>query len=157
MNCLSPRNRLLLAAAVLFFSLFAAHTEARAVWRAAGDVKSVTRQADGVVLTLTSGARVAVTFRDLEVVRVRFAPRGAFGRDFSYAVESKDRKTVKAEISETRDALKISSLDGTSVVVRRRPFLVTVYDPAGRVVVEDDPARPTSFDPETGAVEATKR
>src|SRR5688500_11644996 len=111
------RNNLLAAAAAVFFCLFAAHTEARAVWRAAGDVKSVTRQADGVVLTLTSGARVAVTFRDLEVVRVRFAPRGAFGRDFSYAVVSKDRTTVKAVISETRDAFMFSSCDGSMYVI----------------------------------------
>ena len=147
------RNRLILVA--LF--LFVAHGEALGAWRSAGDVKSVARQTDGVVLTLTSGARIAVTFRDLEVVRVRFAPRGEFGRDFSYAVESKDRKTVRAEINETRDAVRVSSLNGTTVVIQRRPFLVNVLDNQGRVVVADDPARPTSFDLETGAVEASKR
>jgi len=130
--------------------------EARAAWRAVGDVQSVERRPDGVVLTLTSGARAAVTFHDLEVIRVRLAPRGAFGRDFSYAVEPKDRKTVAAKISETRDEISLSSLDGTTVVIRRRPFLITVRDPRGRTIVEDDPARPHAFDPETGEVEATK-
>jgi alpha-glucosidase len=153
---LSPRKTLILAA-VSIFCLCAARSDARAVWRAAGDVKSVARQADGVVLTLTSGARVSVTFHDLETVRVRFAPRGTFERDFSYAVEPKDRKTVRAEIAETREAIRVSSLNGTAVVVNRRPFLVNVLDGGGRVVVADDPARPTSFDPETGAVEASKR
>lgn len=147
----------LLLAAVVILSNFSAHSEALGAWRGAGDVRSVTRQADGVVLTLTSGARVAATFHDIEVVRVRFAPRGAFGRDFSYAVESKDRKTVKADIAETREAIRVSSLNGTTVVIQRRPFLVSVLDHEGRVVVEDDPARPTSFDPETGAVETSKR
>src|ERR1044071_7010562 len=90
-------------------------TEARAAWRAAGDVKTVERQTDGVVLTLTSGARVAVTFRDIETVRVRLAPSGAFERDLSYAVENKDRKTVAAKVAETRDEIRISSLDGTTV------------------------------------------
>ncbi|MBC7932061.1 MAG: glycoside hydrolase family 31 protein [Rubrivivax sp.] len=150
------RDRLFLLLAAFVF-LFASADVARATWRAAGDVKTVTRQTDGVVLVLTSGARVAVTFRDLETVRVRLAPRGTFERDFSYAVESKDRKTVKATITETRDAITISSLNGASVRVQRRPFLVTVFDDAGKLVVEDDPARPASFDLETGAVETSKK
>src|SRR5215213_10395763 len=151
------RAHLLLAALAAAFLLCAAPQGARAAWRAVGDVRAVARQADGVVLTLTSGARVSVTFRDIETVRVRLAPSGVFERDFSYAVESKDRKTVAAKITETRDEIRISSLGGTTVVVRRRPFLVTVLDPEGRTVVEDDPARPHSFDPDTGAVECSKR
>ncbi|HVF43638.1 MAG TPA: glycoside hydrolase family 31 protein [Pyrinomonadaceae bacterium] len=130
---------------------------ARASWREAGDVRSVERRTDGVVLTLTSGARVAVTFRDLETVRVRLAPTGTFERDFSYAVESKDRKTVRASITETRDGVRISSLDGATAVIKRSPFLVTVLDDGGGVVVEDDPARPAAFDPSTGAVECSKK
>jgi alpha-glucosidase len=144
--------------ATLFLVLLCllAPSAAQAAWRAAGDVKVVERRADGVVLTLTSGARAAVTFHDLEVVRVRLAHGGALGRDFSYAVESKDRKTVAAKITEGAEEIRISSLDGTTVVIKRRPFLVTVLDSLGRVVVEDDPARPHSFDPETGEVEAAK-
>jgi alpha-glucosidase len=155
---LAPRGaHLLLAALAAALLLCAAPSGARAAWRAAGDVRAVTRQADGVVLTLTSGARVAVTFSDIETVRVRLAPKGTFERDFSYAVEPKDRKTVAATVNETRDEVRISSLNGTTVVVKRRPFLVTVLDPDGRVVVEDDPARPHSFDPDTGAVECSKK
>ncbi|MDT7807839.1 MAG: alpha-glucosidase [Acidobacteriota bacterium] len=130
---------------------------ARAAWRAAGDVKSVERRMDGVVLTLTSGARVAVTFSELETVRVRLAPRGTLERDFSYAVEPKERQAVKAVVTETREEIRVSSPNGASVRIRRRPFLVTVLDDAGRVVVEDDPARPASFDSETGAVETSKK
>lgn len=141
----------------LFVFLFVSATTVSATWRAAGDEKTITRQTNGVVLLLTSGARVAVTFEDLETVRVRLAPRGAFERDFSYAVESKDRKTVKATITETRDEIRIASLNGASARIQRRPFLITVFDQAGRIVVEDDPVRPASFDLETGAVETSKR
>ena len=137
------------------FALCLLVPQARAAWRPAGDVKTVTRQTDGVVLTLTSGARVAVTFRDIETVRVRLAPSGAFGRDLSYAVESKDRKTVAARTAEAGNEIRISSLNGTTVVVRRRPFLVSVLDARGLTVVEADPAKGTSFDPETGAVETS--
>ncbi|HEV7889714.1 MAG TPA: TIM-barrel domain-containing protein [Pyrinomonadaceae bacterium] len=146
-----------LAVAATLLCLVLLPSPARAAWRAAGDVRAVARQTDGVVVTLTSGASVAVTFRDLETVRVRLAPSGTFERDFSYAVESKDRKTVKAAITETRDEIRISSLDGATVVIKRRPFLVTVLDDAGRVVVEDDPARPVAFDTATGAVECSKK
>ncbi|HEX8559559.1 MAG TPA: TIM-barrel domain-containing protein [Pyrinomonadaceae bacterium] len=151
------RSLLPAALAAAFLLCAAAPEEARAAWRAAGDVRAVERRPEGVVLALTSGARVAVTFQDLEAVRVRLAPAGAFGRDFSYAVEPKDRKTVAAEVTESADEIRISSLNGTTIVVRRRPFLVTVLDAGGRVVVEDDPARPPSFDPDTGAVECSKR
>jgi alpha-glucosidase len=144
-----------LAFAAFTFCLLLPGGEARAAWRAAGDVKTVARQTDGVVVTLTSGARVAVTFRDIETVRVRLAPSGAFERDLSYAVESKDRKTVAAKTTETRDEIRISSLAGTTILIKRRPFLVSVLDAAGRAVVEADPARPAAFDPDTGAVETS--
>lgn len=150
---MSHTHRTFALLAALTFCLLG--TEARAAWRAAGDVRTVTRQTDGVVLTLTSGARVAVTFRDLETVRVRLAPSGTFERDLSYAVESKDRKTVAAKVTETRDEIRISSLNGTTIVVKRRPFLVSVIDAQGHTVVEADPARPASFDPDTGAVETS--
>ncbi|HEX8351432.1 MAG TPA: TIM-barrel domain-containing protein [Pyrinomonadaceae bacterium] len=151
------RAHLLLGALAATLLLCAAPREARASWRAAGDVRAVERRADGVVLTLTSGARVAVTFSDIETVRVRLAPKGTFERDLSYAVEPKDRKTVAATVKITNDEIRVSSLNGTTAVVQHRPFLVTVLDPDGRVVVEDDPARPHSFDPDTGAVECSKR
>ncbi|HZH89010.1 MAG TPA: glycoside hydrolase family 31 protein [Pyrinomonadaceae bacterium] len=146
-----------LAFALLFVSGFAS-VETRAAWRAAGDVSAVAHETNGVTLTLTSGARVAVTFFDLDVVRVRAAPRGAFERDFSYAVWSRDRKTVAALIKETREMIEITTrVEGAKIVIRRRPFTVTVLDARGNVVVEDDAARPISFDTENGAIEASKR
>lgn len=154
MNLPLQRRRVLVLG--LFCLALLAH-EARAAWRAAGDVRSVERRADGVVLTLTSGARVAVTFADTQTVRVRLAPSGQFERDFSYAVEQKERKAPAASVSETRDEVRVSSQGGATIVIRRRPFLITVLDEAGRVVVEDDPARQTSFDAETGAVECSKK
>ncbi|HEX3558887.1 MAG TPA: glycoside hydrolase family 31 protein [Pyrinomonadaceae bacterium] len=147
--------------------LFTSAQAARAAWRAAGDVKSVSRQADGVVLTLTSGARVAVTFVTPEVVRVRFAPGGTFERDFSYAVEPKERTTQRVVVREYNapksgfeagsDSIGLTVFGGANVTIRRHPFLITVTDDEGHTVVEDDPARQTVFDPETGAVECSKK
>src|SRR5436190_5977047 len=146
---LRPGRALLLPTLVAFLLLFA--PGARAAWRAVGDVKSFERTRGGVVLVLTSGARVSVAYIGKEVVRVRLAPRGTFERDFSYAVEPTDGETALATVAEARDEIRISSAGGPTVVIRRRPFLVTVLDDDGRTVVEDDPARPPSFDTETGA------
>ncbi|HZH32966.1 MAG TPA: TIM-barrel domain-containing protein [Pyrinomonadaceae bacterium] len=155
---LSPRVRLRAVACALLFAFTVAANEARAAWRAAGDVVAVTREANGVTLTLTSGARVRVTFFDLDVVRVRAAPRGAFERDYSYATWARDRKTVAAVVRETPDTIEIRTrVEGARIVIRRRPFTVTVLDARGNVVVADDAARPFSFDTENGAIEASKR
>ncbi|HEX8069153.1 MAG TPA: TIM-barrel domain-containing protein [Pyrinomonadaceae bacterium] len=155
MRSLLIRRRVACAAALLC-CLF---VPAAGAWRGAGHVVAVARQTDGVVLTLSSGARVAVTLHDLQVARVRLAPTGTFARDFSYAVESRDRKTVAAVVRETAGALEITTRDvpGARIRVNRRPFLISVYDAAGNLVVEDDPTRPVSFDLADGAVEATKR
>jgi alpha-glucosidase len=158
---------LLLASTAALFLVLASAQAARASWRAAGDVKAVERRADGVVLTLTSGARVAVTFVTPEVVRVRLAPSGAFERDFSYAVEPKERAAQRVIVREFRapksgfeagsDSIGLTVFGGASVVIRRHPFLITVADDQGHTVVEDDRARQTSFDPDTGAVECSKK
>ncbi|HYG12242.1 MAG TPA: TIM-barrel domain-containing protein, partial [Pyrinomonadaceae bacterium] len=155
---LTTRGSVRAFACALLFALTIAASDARAAWRAAGDVTSVAREANGVTLTLSSGARVAVTFFDLDVVRVRAAPRGVFERDYSYATWPRDRKTVVALIRETREAIEITTRgEGAKIIVRRRPFTVTVLDARGNVVVEDDAARPVSFDLENGAIEASKR
>ncbi len=131
--------------------------ETDAAWRTAGDVSAVARQTGGVLLSLTSGAQASITFVTPEVARVRFAPRAAFERDLSYAVEAKERAPAPVEVRETETTIEITAAGGARVSVQRRPFLVTVRDAAGRIVVEDDPARPASFDAETGAIEASKR
>ncbi|PYS84635.1 MAG: hypothetical protein DMF67_04565 [Acidobacteria bacterium] len=153
---------LLLPTLAALLLLLASAQAARAAWRAAGDVKSVARQVDGVVLTLTSGARVAVTFVGAEVVRVRLAPRGEFERDFSYAVEEKAQVTTESvgpvSVREAAGVIEVRRAGiGATVRITRRPFLVAVLDDAGRIVVEDDPARQTVFDTETGAVETSKK
>jgi alpha-glucosidase len=155
---LTARRRLRAVTFALLCAFTVGAGDARAAWRGAGDVSAVAHETNGVTLTLSSGARVAVTFFDLDVVRVRLAPRGVFERDFSYAVWSRDRKTVAALIRETRDDVEIKTrVEGPKIVIRRRPFTVTVFDARGNVVVADDAARPVSFDPENGAIEASKR
>ncbi|HVF51754.1 MAG TPA: TIM-barrel domain-containing protein [Pyrinomonadaceae bacterium] len=157
MNADSGGRRRFVALAFVLVCIWS--NDARAAWRAAGNVVAVTRQTNGVTLTLSSGARAVVTFQDLNVARVRLSPRGVFERDFSYAVAPMDRKTVAAVVREAgRDAIEITTqVAGPKIVINRRPFLVSVYDARGELVVADDPKRPAAFDLETGAVESSKR
>ena len=164
-NRVHSGRRLGVAAGLLLLLYCWPAQPARAAWRTVGNVVAVARRADGVVLTLSSGARVAVTLHDLQVVRVRLAPRGTFERDFSYAVELRDRNTVDTSVhvdalvrAGGRDTIEITpKVPGAKIVIQRRPFLVSIYDAAGQLVVADDAARPASFDPDNGAVEAAKR
>ena len=150
------RFKLLPLLLALFF-LITLSFEAHAEWRTAGDVRSIERQVSGATLSLTSGARVSITFITPDVVRVRLTPRGTFERDWSYAVEGEKRKEVAAVVTESNETIRIAGPAGASVLVRRRPFSVTIVDAQGRVVVEDERARPASFDLETGAIEASMR
>ena len=150
------RFRLLSIAFLLFGVCVPA---SRAAWRAAGNVVATERRTDGVLLTLSSGAKAYVTFHDLDVVRVRLAPSGRFERDFSYAVDtSRDRKTVAAVVRETRDAVMIAThTSGPEVIIGRSPFHLTMLDGRGRSLLVDDPLRPTMIEAEGGGVETTKK
>ncbi len=133
--------------------------EARAAWRALGDVKNVERGRYAAQFVLTDGARVSVSFVTPDVARVRVNSRGKFEPDVSYALEAKERQGVVTTIRETTDAIEILSGDASRpamrVVVKRRPFSVTIYDANNNVVCADDASRGVMFDDVTGAFEAT--
>jgi len=157
-TCRTHRWLAITIALVILCGFAPGQYEVYAAWRAAGNVVAVARETNGVVLTLSSGARVGITFFDLDVVRVRLAPRGVFERDYSYAMWSRDRKSVAAVVKESRATIEITTrVEGPKIIIRRRPFALTVLDARGNVVVEDDAARPVSFDLENGAIEASKR
>src|SRR5215211_3017083 len=84
----------------LIFLLFI--VQAKAVWQIIGDVTRVSQtKANGVVLDTSSRAKVSVEFFDLNVVRIRVTPNGAFERDFSYAIDySRDRKKPSVKVSQ---------------------------------------------------------
>src|SRR5205085_11652512 len=136
--------------------LFGVSLPAVAAWRTAGDVVTYLTRPNGVHLILSSGALVDVTLDELNVVRVRLAPRGRFERDQSYAVEANERKAVPVFV---RDIGRLAAIEitakaagGAKVVIQRKPFLVRVYDASGQMVVEDDAARPVMFDQTGGAL-----
>lgn len=156
---MSLRNSLLFCSRVaLAIALCVCASAVRASsWRTAGDVKSFKQEIEGATVTLTSGAVARITIVAPDVVRVRIAPKGQFERDHSYAVERVYPALSTAVTRELNHAIEISVRQGVRILVNRSPFFITVYDPDGRIVVEDDRARPVSFDPDTGAIEVSKR
>jgi alpha-glucosidase len=137
--------------------LAAAALPAAAALRTLGAVEQVTTSRDSVTLSTAGGAKLRIGFVTPDVVRVRMNPRGDFDRDFSYAIDGAVPR-ADAVIADTDDQLELRSANGSRVVIRKRPEpAITVYDAAGRVVVADDPARPTAFDPVDGAIQTFKR
>jgi alpha-glucosidase len=130
---------------------------AAAAPRSVGAVMQVQRFDDGLDLRLSSGARARIGFVTPDVVRVRISPNASFGPDASYAIEGTPPR-AKAGLTDSGAVLELRSATGTRVVVRKSPELaISVYDGAGRLVVADDPARPTAFDAQEGSFETSKR
>lgn len=141
---------------IVFLILFP--TQTKAAWQTVGNAATHTKIANGIVLNTTSGAKVEITFFTPEVVRVRLAAKGILERSSSYAIDtSVDRHTPIANVKETRSTIEISNPIGTKVVIKKLNCLISVYDANGNLVVEDDAARPLSFNKENGAAETSKK
>ncbi|WP_257385638.1 glycoside hydrolase family 31 protein [Tahibacter caeni] len=139
----------------LLFGLLAAPLPA--AWQNVGAVRELHRDGDAATLILHSGAAMSFAFVSPDVVRVRLAPDGRFGRDFSYALSAPAPRTA-LQVDERGDAVELRSAgaQGARVVVRRQPALsFEVLDANGRPVLASDPQRPPAFDRDTGAVEFT--
>lgn len=151
------RTKAVLAWAGLACCLAAAGP-ARAAWETVGAATSATRAGGTVTFATASGARVAVSFVTPDVVRVRMAPKGEFGRDFSYALVGGAPAQAAFEFNDAAERSELQAPGGARVVVQKRPALnVAVYDAQNRLVTADDPDRPMALDPATGAVEASKQ
>ncbi len=151
------RSKMMLALAAVAASMLAA-APARAAWETVGAVTSAARSGDTVTFATASGAQVAVSFVTPDVVRVRMSPKGAFGRDFSYALVGSAPARATFEFDDSAERGELRTPGGARVVVQKRPVLtLTVYDAQNRLVTADDPARPMALDPANGAIEASKQ
>jgi alpha-glucosidase len=134
---------------------------AHAAWAGVGAIAQVQRSERSVELVATSGAHMRVSFLGPDVLRIRMSPSGVFERDFSYAIE---RAPVAAKLSliENRAtgtlSVRCDCANSARAEITLQPsLLLSVFDADDRLVVADDPARPTSLDAATGAVETSKR
>jgi alpha-glucosidase len=112
-------------------------------WQHLDAVQRVEKRNDGVQLT-AGRAKVRITAFREGVFRVRVAPQGTFGRDFSWAViQSPDRVAVRIEDLSNEVHLAVA---GATVIVKKSPLLISFADASGRAFLEDEPNLPMAWD-----------
>jgi alpha-glucosidase len=131
----------LLACLLVVFVWFPA--TAGAQWASLGDMPRPTQSGATVTFRNAQGV-VAVTAVAADIIRVRFSPGPALGRDHSYAVVGHDLGAPGAavEIHADQTVLRTSRL---VVTMKHRPFRVAVADVSGTLIDQDDPARGIAF------------
>ena len=127
---------------------------ALAAWQTLGKVEHVQPADDALVLTTASGAALRISFVSADVVRIRMSPKGTFGDDFSYAVETNraaNEIKVRDEGRSWSCAVPAGSASGYAAATDPE-----IHDADGTLLT-DDPARPMAFDTTTGAIDLEAR
>jgi alpha-glucosidase len=114
-------------------------TTVTAQWRHLGDLKSCEQKGSAVELRCGE-ARVRLEATREHVTRVRLAPSGQFGRDFSWAMQDLKPTAGVGITSENDDRVEIKS-GALKIVVQKRPCRLTIQDAEGRTLIKDDLAR----------------
>jgi alpha-glucosidase len=122
-------------AAVGFLLLLPVSSAAQ--WASIGDMPAPRRDASSLTFQNAQGI-VSVAAVAPDIVRVRFSPSKAFGRDQSYAIVNRElgdpRATVKSGTSQSQIVTP-----ALTVTVRHRPFRVSIADASGNDLDADDP------------------
>lgn len=111
-------------------------------WQSLGRVRPSEHDERAVVLR-GDHALVSVTAISPEVVRVRFAPRAAFGRDHSYAVVNRALGDPHATVT-LGDEESTLSTSALRVTIAQDPFRIRFTTRDGQLLDEDDPERGTA-------------
>src|SRR5688572_28756896 len=108
-------------------------------WSSLGAMPAPRRAGNALVIRNAQGT-VSLAALSADIVRVRFSPTQAFGRDHSYAVIKTDLGDPGAtfEIGAAASTIATASL---KVTVRHDPFRIAFADAAGVSLDEDDPER----------------
>ncbi len=116
---------------------------ADAQWASIGSMPRPTRTGDTLTFRNKQGT-IAVTAVAPDIIRVRFAPKPALGRDHSYAVVGHDLGApgTAVEIGASRSVMRTSRL---VVTMAHNPFRLSVADTAGTVLDVDDPEQGMAF------------
>jgi alpha-glucosidase len=112
-------------------------------WASLGDMPRPTQSGNTVTFKNAQGV-VAVTAIAPDIIRVRFAPGNALGRDHSWAVVGHDLGAPDAKIQVAGDRTTLST-PRLVVTLTHRPFRVSIADTSGTVIDADDKARGIAF------------
>jgi len=136
---LRPRRRLLVTALLCL----AAAPSARAGWTTLEAMPAPRRDPSALVFQNAQGT-VAVSVAAPQVVRVRFAPGPALGRDHSWAILAPPPGDPAATL-EAGAASSVIRTGALRVTVTHSPFRVAFASADGQSLDEDAPARGTAF------------
>jgi alpha-glucosidase len=119
-----------------------------AQWRSLGDVSAVQNLSNGVELS-AGAARVRVNAWSPNVIRVRYAPQGSFPADHSFAVvPDAFPDGAKAQIKDSTEAVIVDT-GSVQAKIFKSPLRVAFLDASGKVISEDRPNYPVSFNGES--------
>src|SRR5262245_60054779 len=112
---------------------------AQAGWNSLGAMPAPQREGDGLLFRNAQGV-VLVRAVAPDILRVRFSPAQAFGRDHSYAVVGRDLGAPGATVEVGSDQSTLATVS-LKVTIRHDPFRISVSDAEGNLLDEDDPDR----------------
>ncbi len=121
-----------------------AASPALAEWRSIGDVASVRRETNRVMLDCRA-ALVEVRVLAADLIRVRMTPGRVWGPDESWAVIKTDWPRVALDISETPEFVRLTTSE-LVVEIARSPCRLTFRDREGRIINRDDPGKGMAWD-----------
>jgi alpha-glucosidase len=116
---------------------------ARAGWASLGTMPAPERQGNTLLFRNAQGV-LAVSVLAKDIVRVRFSPTPAFGRDHSYAVVNRDFGEPGASFQVAGDRTTITT-GALRVTVRHDPLRIAFASAAGESLDEDDEERGIAF------------
>jgi len=116
----------------------------QAQWQPLGNVSGVQTLSNGVELTVGEG-RLRITALSPNVVRLRYAARGTFPEDQSFAVVPNPfPESAKIDVKDGNDATLLDT--GTlQLRIEKSPLRVSFLDKSGKLISEDQPRSPVSY------------
>ncbi|HEY6182157.1 MAG TPA: glycoside hydrolase family 31 protein [Terriglobales bacterium] len=128
-----------------FLFLYSSSLVGQNGWRSIGDASSVTVLPQGVELTTSTG-RLRVTALSPNVIRVRNAQGETFPPEHSFAALPNAFPTAPdVHVEQSADSITVTT-NALRVQIRKTPLQISFLDTNGKVVSQDQPGYPVSFD-----------
>ena len=113
-------------------------------WQSLGNVSAVEALPQGAELR-AGAARVRVLAQSPNVVRVRYAPKGSFPPEHSFAVlPNVFSEPPKIQVEQSADDIRFNT-GAMQVKILKAPFRILFLDAKGNVISQDHAGYPVSF------------
>ncbi|HEY6181645.1 MAG TPA: DUF4968 domain-containing protein, partial [Terriglobales bacterium] len=128
-----------------FLFLYSSSLVGQNGWRSIGNVSNVTVLPQGVELTTSTG-RLRVTALSPNVIRVRNAQAETLPPEHSFAVlPNAFPSAPEVHVEQSADNVTVTT-SALRVQIRKSPLQISFLDVTGKVISQDQPGYPASFD-----------